>query len=94
MKLYQINKSMYPQSVEQDWQLSLVSGDAVLLMEVGVLRALTQQSMLTQLIEKGVNLYFREHDLTANGLSVSFGEAISDPHWVDLTTQYDKIVSW
>lgn len=94
MKLYQINKSMYPQSVEQDWQLSLMSGDAVLLMEVGVLRGLTQQSMLTQLIEKGVTLYFREHDLTANGLSVTFGEAISDPQWVDLTTQYDKIVSW
>lgn len=94
MKLYQINKSLYAKNVEKDWQQSLSVGDAVLFLEVGVLRMLSDHQTLKQLSEKNVAIYFREQDLKANGLTPTFGEAISDHQWVELTTLYNKIVSW
>lgn len=94
MKLYQINQSQYPQSVEQDWINSLKEGDAVLLFEAGVLRVVSQPAQLTDLIENKVAVYFRQQDLDAYGLKPSIGSSISDIEWVALTQQYSKIVSW
>ncbi|MBJ7551292.1 DsrH/TusB family sulfur metabolism protein [Marinomonas ostreistagni] len=94
MKLYQINQSQYPQSVELDWTESLNEGDAAFLFEAGVLRLATQTSTLETLSKKKVSVYFRQQDLEAYGLSPSIGKSLSDIEWVGLTQQYSKIVSW
>lgn len=94
MKLYQINQSQYPNSVEQDWQASLKQGDAVLFLETGVMRALLQPDTLTGLQDKQIKVFVRQADLSAYGIESNIGEAISDLQWVELTQQYSKIVSW
>lgn len=94
MKLYQVNQSQYPSSVEQDWQLSLKQGDAVVFIEAGAMRALLQTELLKALQDKQIKVCFRQADLDAYGIQPSIGEAISDLQWVELTQQYSKIVSW
>jgi len=94
MKLYQINQSQYPQSVELDWTESLIEGDAVFLFEAGVLRLVTQAPTLETLSQKKVSIYFRQQDLEAYGLKPSIGNSISDLEWVGLTQKHSKIVSW
>ena len=94
MKLYQINQSSYPASVEYDWQATLENGDAIILIESGVLRCAQDVEKLNALIEKGVQIFLRQQDLQGYGLSSTLGKAISDVQWVSLTTQYTKIVSW
>ncbi|CUB02546.1 DsrH/TusB family sulfur relay protein [Marinomonas fungiae] len=94
MKLYQVNQYQYPKSVEDDWINSLSAGDAVLLLEAGVLRALSQPKLFNTLQEKQVKLFWRQTDLKAYGIQAITGEAISDLEWVELTQEYSKIVAW
>ncbi|SBS26747.1 Protein TusB [Marinomonas aquimarina] len=94
MKLYQINQSQYPSSVEEDWLGSLTAGDAVLLLEAGVMRALSQPTTLAALQDQQIKVCFRQTDLDAYGIQANIGVAISDLKWVELTQQYSKIVSW
>lgn len=94
MALYQINQSIYPAAVEQDWQGSLQAGDAVLLIEAGVLRVSQHAPDLARLQERNIQIFLRESDVLAYGISPTIGHLISDDEWVTQTTIHDTIISW
>lgn len=94
MKLYQINQSAYSHAVERDWTETLKNGDAVILIESGVLRCIQDSEKLNALIAQDIKIFLRQQDLKGYGLTSNIGHAITDAEWVSLTSQYSKIVSW
>ncbi|MBM6549590.1 DsrH/TusB family sulfur metabolism protein [Marinomonas ostreistagni] len=94
MKLYQINQSLYPVTVEQDWLNTLQQGDAVLFMESGVLKVQQCRAQIELLDERGVLIFYRQSDLDSYAVKPLIGHGISDQEWVELTTRSHPIVSW
>lgn len=94
MKLYQINQSSYPATVENDWQQSLTAGDAVFFFESGILRAVQEKNTIDALNQRGILVFYRQRDLEGYGIKPMVGHGISDNEWVALTARSHSIVSW
>lgn len=94
MSLFQINQSHYPEAIEKDWQVSLRSGDSVLLIEAGVLRTTGNIATLETLSARGIKLLVRDTDAKAYGITPKIGQCITDQEWLGETALHDKIISW
>ena len=89
--LHTLNKASLDHTASKDCFRALEKGDALVLIEDGVY--LTQRNKIAK---KSVTLFSLQHDLHLRGLSPmqSRIKIIDDAEFVDLCTQYDKIVSW
>lgn len=89
--LHTLNKASLDNSASMDCFRSLSDGDGLVLIQDAVY--LTQ---LKKLSSKKVDVYAMQHDLHTRGLSPLEGHTriINDNDFVELCTQYDKVVSW
>ncbi len=90
--LHLINKSGQPFNL---CQRALAQGDGVLLIEDGVYLLQSEHKTLKEVTDS-VSCYYLETDASARGIQpkeLSIAPA-SYETFVQLTTQYDKVVSW
>jgi sulfur relay protein TusB/DsrH len=89
--IHTLNKGSLDHSASKDCLRSLDKSDALVLIEDGVY--LTQR---IKIAKKTVLIYALQHDLHLRGLSPmqSRIQIINDAEFVELSAQYDKIVSW
>jgi len=89
--LHILSKPTREHPASRDCLRLLAKGDALLLIEDGVY--LTQRNRLAK---KSVDIFSLQHDLHLRGLSPlqNHIKIINDDEFVELCTQYDKIISW
>lgn len=89
--LHILNKLSPEHPASRDCLRVLKKGDALLLIEDGVY--LTQRNRISK---KSAKVYALQHDLHLRGLSPMQNhiKIINDAEFVDLCTQYDKVISW
>ena len=89
--LHTLNKASLDHTASKDCFRALEKGDALVLIEDGVY--LTQRN---RIVKKSVAIFALQHDLHLRGLSPMQGriQIIDDAAFVELCTQYDKIISW
>lgn len=97
-RLHQINRLNYLEHTNKDIQLSLQKGDAILLIEEGVLRVTESDLILQQAEQLDIPVYRLEKDALAYGNSHLDGNnsllndtLISTQQWVELTEKYNHI---
>lgn len=89
--LHTLNKPPSDASLWQACHNSLLPGDGLLLIEGAVYAALKPEGL--EHLNKKINLYFLEADLSARGLPHPAG-TVDDAGFVALCSQYTKVVSW
>jgi sulfur relay protein TusB/DsrH len=89
--LHTINKAAIDHPANADCLRTLVKGDALVLIEDAVY--LSQKKIITR---KAVSVFALQHDLATRGLSPAKSSLgiINDGDFVELCTQYEKVVSW
>jgi len=89
--LHTLNKASLDQTASKDCFRALEKGDALVLIEDGVY--LTQRN---KIVKKSISIFALQHDLHLRGLSPMQNrvQIIDDAGFVELCTQYDKVVSW
>ena len=89
--LHTLNKASLDHTSSKDCFRTLEKLDALVLIEDGVY--LTQRN---KIIKKSINIFALQHDLHLRGLSPMQNniQIINDAEFVELCTQYEKIVSW
>ena len=106
-RLHQINRFHYPEHCHDEIKLSLSQGDAILLIEEGVLRSQRRDSILSYAEQQNIPVYLLEQDALAHGISPRSTEQftkeettpntpihyiiITSQQWVEMTTKYDHI---
>ncbi len=89
--LHLLNKASLEHPASRDCLRSLEKNDALLLIEDGVY--LTQRYTVTH---KSARILALQHDLYQRGISLMQNhiEIIDDAGFVEVCTEYDKVVSW
>lgn len=89
--LHTLNKASLDHTSSKDCFRALEKSDALVLIEDGVY--LTQRNKITK---NSTSIFALQHDLHLRGLSPMQNRIriINDAEFVELCSQYDKIVSW
>ena len=98
-ELHTVNKSPFEKSSFESCMNHVLEGSAVLLYEDGVYAALKGTAAGAKIASaQGVKMYVMGGDLNARGLPaerlIDGIEIIDYASFVDLATEYDKVVSW
>ena len=98
-ELHTVNKSPFEKSSFASCMDHVLEGSAVLLYEDGVYAALKGTAAEAKIASaQGVKMYVLGGDFNARGLSaermIEGIEIVDYAGFVDLATEYDKVVSW
>ena len=103
MRLHQINQANYSAAGERDILLSMQTGDAILLLEAATLKLLNDQDTLVIAAKQNaIPIYVLTDELECYGIKqapnveqgVDAVQRIDALQWVELTTQFETIISW
>ncbi len=95
-RLHQLNRLHYLAHHQDEMLLSIVKGDALLLIEEAVLKVIQNDSVLEQANQLSLAVYVLEKDALAHGVSAenTVYTLITTEQWLQLTTEYDHHMSW
>lgn len=97
MRLHQLNKAFYLDSIERDIRYSLSTHDKAILIEDAVLRLIDKNDPLLNTFQKAhIDVYVLESDIKAYGLSIKNNSitTLTDAEWVTLTSKCNQQVAW
>ncbi|WP_299178674.1 sulfurtransferase complex subunit TusB [uncultured Neptuniibacter sp.] len=97
MTLHILNKSPSADALIKRMLCAIEDGDAIIMIEDGVLGALDAHQGLFSSIPDNVALFALEADLEARGITSRISEQVSiadDKQFVVLCSDMDKTVSW
>lgn len=93
-RLHQLNQSHYLAHCEHELLLSLQQNDAIILIEEGVLKVTSDETLLRTAKGLNIKVYALENDLKSYGLNTRKVEAISTAKWLQLTAEFEQHTAW